>query len=544
MRPPRGRKASPGRRRPRPQVIHLTNKGLVKIENLERFTGLKCLYLEGNAFDTIEGLDALPQLMSLYLAKNALTGISAGLSHLSQLVTLDLSYNLIRRLENLACLPRLESLLVTGNALTDASSVVELRGCPALSSLDLADNRIDDEAALEIVESLPLKYLRMAGNPVVSSVGHYRKRLLSRMPTLAFLDDGPAFEKDVRLAKAFFEGGFEAERAERDALRQEAQDERERQRRAFNDFLAEARRRNAENPRPPADPMRFRAVPPGESDGEDDSDLPESCRAPRAAPAAPPDGEPGAGGGGAEGDAGGGERGGGRAVTGGGLTAAERENIESTLAAQIAMAGQIGELARGAAPAAAPPAAPAPGAAADGGAPEMPDMPELSAEELESLRQMKAEAFESEMAHRRELREQVLARAAARAEATSQRFAAQMSGAPAGPRGEGGGPVSPSGYRRPVVYGTRQYRQLWEMAKDVPEVADPDDEPGAGAPGGLGDEASQVVAAGGGGGGGAAAGAPAPDRPAAGGVNAEDSVRSVPVSGMEDAGGDDLDGLD
>ena len=132
---------------------------------------------------------------------------------------------------------------------------------------------------------------------------------------------------------------------------------------------------------------------------------------------------------------------------------------------------------------------------------------------------------------------------------------AQMSGGGvAGSRGEGSpGPVSPSGYRRPVVYGTRKYHQLWEMAKSVPEVAEPDAEEGE--DGGLGNEASQVVGVGGGEDEGAGdsrdgeadgghARVPALER-VAGGINAEDSVRSVPVSGMEVVGDlNDLNDLD
>ena len=62
----------------RAQVLHLTNKGLLRIQNLDAFTGLKCLYLEGNAFDDVTGLDNLKELRSLYLAKNALSRISTG----------------------------------------------------------------------------------------------------------------------------------------------------------------------------------------------------------------------------------------------------------------------------------------------------------------------------------------------------------------------------------------------------------------------------------------------------------------------------------
>lgn len=41
---------------------------------------------------------------------------------------------------------------------------------------------------------------------------HYRKVVLAGMPTLKYLDDSPAFDKDRRLAVAFVRGGMEEER--------------------------------------------------------------------------------------------------------------------------------------------------------------------------------------------------------------------------------------------------------------------------------------------------------------------------------------------
>lgn len=38
-------------------ILYLHYKGFVKIENLENFTGLKVLYLEGNCIEKIENLD-------------------------------------------------------------------------------------------------------------------------------------------------------------------------------------------------------------------------------------------------------------------------------------------------------------------------------------------------------------------------------------------------------------------------------------------------------------------------------------------------------
>jgi len=47
--------------------LYLHYKGFRKIENLEEFTGLKVLYMEGNALSTIENLEHNVNLRCLYL---------------------------------------------------------------------------------------------------------------------------------------------------------------------------------------------------------------------------------------------------------------------------------------------------------------------------------------------------------------------------------------------------------------------------------------------------------------------------------------------
>lgn len=83
--------------------------------------------------------------------------------------------------------------------------------------------------------------------------------MLTRFPTLNYLDESPCFPNDRRLAAAFVEGGLDVERAERDTIRKEEEALREKHRQAFDDMVAAARA----NPPLPHDPMRFRAVPPG-----------------------------------------------------------------------------------------------------------------------------------------------------------------------------------------------------------------------------------------------------------------------------------------
>ena len=239
---------------------------------------MRTLYLECNAIDTIEGLEKLIDLRCLYLGQNMISCIS-GLESLRLLENLDLSQNDICTVENLACLPRLRTLNLSGNKIRSRANVENLAACPSLTSLDLATNRIDDVEAVEVLKPLSnLSLLRLVGNPVVSSIKHYRKVLLAAMPGLKYLDESPVFDKDRRLAVAFVSGGVKAEREERDLVRQEEAETRERHRRNFDLMVANAKEKAATHPPPPHDPMRFRAVPPGDSDSEDDSDLPLSCR--------------------------------------------------------------------------------------------------------------------------------------------------------------------------------------------------------------------------------------------------------------------------
>ena len=203
----------------------------------------------------------------------------SGLESLKFLENLDLSQNDIHAVDNLSCLPKLRTLNLSGNKIRSRADIEHLTTCPSLTSLDLASNKIDDEEAVEALKPLSnLSLLRLVGNPVVSEIKHYRKVLLAGMPQLKYLDESPVFDKDRRLAVAFVKGGVKAEREERDLIRQEEAETRERHRRNFEAMVANAKEKALTDPSPPHDPMRFRAVPPGESDSDDDSDLPPSCR--------------------------------------------------------------------------------------------------------------------------------------------------------------------------------------------------------------------------------------------------------------------------
>ena len=287
-------------------ILHLQCKGITKIQGLEEFTGLTTLYLESNAISDIEGLEPVVKLTSLYIAKNFLSrttglGILVNLqvsfrhgrrdgkrgrgcrppsraraitrrtdSFRLALVTqvLDLADNNLSNLEDLSELKQLRTLNVSGNKLTDLASISEVARLPELISLDLSKNRLgkdesknEDEAIVDFLCTLKLKWMRLVENPFLRRVRGYRKVFVGKMATLNYFDDMPAFPKDRRLSLAYLSGGVAAEREERKKINQEERERREERARDFDRLVNEAKERAKTNPIK-HDPSIFRAKEP------------------------------------------------------------------------------------------------------------------------------------------------------------------------------------------------------------------------------------------------------------------------------------------
>ncbi|CAH2096708.1 unnamed protein product [Euphydryas editha] len=196
-------------------ILYLHFKGFSKIENLEEYTGLKCIFLENNGIQRIEGLDTLSELKCLYLHYNIVRKIE-NLGGCPKLDTLNLDHNFVTKIENLDVVPDLQTLSISHNMLSSVDDLDQLRHCKKLSVLDLSYNRIEDPLIVDVLADIALlKVLVLTGNPVVRNIPAYRKTLTLRLKELLNLDNRPVFPRDRACAEAWQRGGVQEEVAER-----------------------------------------------------------------------------------------------------------------------------------------------------------------------------------------------------------------------------------------------------------------------------------------------------------------------------------------
>ncbi|KAJ1435594.1 hypothetical protein B484DRAFT_446000 [Ochromonadaceae sp. CCMP2298] len=226
--------------------LYLHYKGFHSITNLEEYTGLKALWLEGNGLTKIEGLENQKALKTLFLHENILDKIE-NLDNQLEMDNINFSKNYIKKVENLSHMLKLTSLNLAHNALKTLESVEQLKDLLSLQTIDLQSNKIEDPGVVDVVAGLPdLRVLYLMGNPCVKAISNYRKTVVARCKFLKYLDDRPVFEDERRRTTAWAlaleggataEGALEAERAEVKLIRREKDEADERNFRAFEQMV-------------------------------------------------------------------------------------------------------------------------------------------------------------------------------------------------------------------------------------------------------------------------------------------------------------------
>ena len=221
--------------------LYLPCLGITKLENMEKFTGLRTLHLQSNVISKIECLENMTALTSLYLHMNMIEKIE-GLSTLTQLQTLNLADNLISRIEGLENNHKLSYLSLTNNQIgkDGEEDYLQLADLKSLSTLDLGNNRIpcvkpaqegEQYPLYQLLAALPkLEVLLLKNNPFWEEVSSSRRLTLSVLQNLTQLDGDVVLPDERRFANAFGRGGVEEIEVERQKMIVEEQQKRQAER--------------------------------------------------------------------------------------------------------------------------------------------------------------------------------------------------------------------------------------------------------------------------------------------------------------------------
>ena len=140
--------------------LDITNKKIISISGLEKFTHLNKLKLEDKLISDITPLSSLTKLTYLNLGSNEISDITP-LSSLTELTELYLKNNKINVIDSLRSLTKLTHLDLGFNQISDITPLSSLTN---LTHLNLENNKISDVSKLSLLTNLT--YLVLENNQI------------------------------------------------------------------------------------------------------------------------------------------------------------------------------------------------------------------------------------------------------------------------------------------------------------------------------------------------------------------------------------------
>ncbi|CAG1981000.1 unnamed protein product, partial [Fusarium graminearum] len=164
---------------------------------LERFKQVSRICLRQNSIEQIDGLSALAETLEDLDLYDNLISHTRGLEDLTNLTSLDLSFNKIKHVKHINHLTKLKELYLVANKI---SKIEGLEGLDKLTSLELGSNRIREIKNLDSLKAI--EELWLAKNKITELTGlggMPNLRLLSiqsnRISDLSPLKDVPTLEE-------------------------------------------------------------------------------------------------------------------------------------------------------------------------------------------------------------------------------------------------------------------------------------------------------------------------------------------------------------
>ncbi|KAA0196457.1 hypothetical protein HAZT_HAZT000696 [Hyalella azteca] len=167
--------------------LFLGKNKITRLQNLDCLLNLKVLGIQSNRITKIEGLGRLVSLDQLYLSHNGIQ-ILEGLNNNTKLNTLDLACNRIHRIENISHLVNLEEFWVRSSRVP----LLSFRLCRDSFNLvcygQFNGNAVSDWKDIdELIPAKGLQTVYLEGNPIQQDP-NYRRKLKLALPSLVQID--------------------------------------------------------------------------------------------------------------------------------------------------------------------------------------------------------------------------------------------------------------------------------------------------------------------------------------------------------------------